>query len=765
MPVKPLKLKEHLTKKENIKKFSGNAAHKRAVFSDKLAKVVVYTGGIATILSVVAILLFVFWEALPLWFGADGKENSKLDTKKIIVSKQPVSIGLDEYKQIIYTVTDSGSVDFISVIQQNVLSSFSIPGTENQKVISSSRTLTNHNLAVGTDKGVVVPFQLKFPSSYSESNAREIIPEIVFLNAIQIDSLQRPITKLVYRTSTKEELSAAALIDGKDLIFYSSKTTESLLGDKTEQIYKSDLTHYIKEKITAIELDDFCEKLMVGTENGLLYYFSVKEKDQPQLVQTLNVTPSGKSSITSLGFIIGDQSLIIGDESGKVTSWMRILDEKTDYGWQLVNPHVFDSHASAVTTFSASGRNKSFITGDNSGKIYVEHLTSERTLLELSGKDKPLKDVYYTPKSDGAAVLYEDGTIIIYDIENPHPEITLKTLFGKVWYEGYTEPKYVWQSTGGTDDFEPKFSLVPLIIGTLKGTFYALLFAIPLALFGALYTSQFAHPTLKNYIKPTVEVMAALPSVVIGFLAGLWLAPLLEKILPGVLLMFIMIPLMTALGAYLWRIMPRLIKFTPKVGYELFFIIPLAVLGGQIALWLGPSFEQLVFSGDYRFWLMDTLNEQYDQRNSIVVGFAMGFAVIPIIFTICEDALSGVPQSLTSASLALGASRWQTAVRIVLPSASPGIFSAVMIGFGRAIGETMIVLMATGNTPIMDFSPFNGMRTLAANIAVEIPEAPYQGTLYRVLFLAATLLFIMTFIVNTVAEIVRQRLRKKYSEL
>jgi len=143
----------------------------------------------------------------------------------------------------------------------------------------------------------------------------------------------------------------------------------------------------------------------------------------------------------------------------------------------------------------------------------------------------------------------------------------------------------------------------------------------------------------------------------------------------------------------------------------------------------------------------------------------MRFAVIPIIFTICEDALSSVPQSLTSASLALGATRWETAIRIVLPSASPAIFSAVMIGFGRAIGETMIVLMATGNTPILNFSPFNGMRTLSANIAVEIPEAPYHGTLYRVLFLSATLLFILTFIVNTVAEVVRQRLRKKYSEL
>ncbi len=152
----------------------------------------------------------------------------------------------------------------------------------------------------------------------------------------------------------------------------------------------------------------------------------------------------------------------------------------------------------------------------------------------------------------------------------------------------------------------------------------------------------------------------------------------------------------------------------------------------------------------------------YDQRNCLVVGLAMGFAVIPIIFTIAEDAFSAVPSSLTAASLALGASRWQTAIRVVVPTASPGVFSAVMIGLGRAIGETMIVLMATGNTPIMDWSPFNGMRTLSANIAVEIPEAPVGGTLYRVLFLSALLLFALTFALNTVAEIVRQRLRDRY---
>jgi phosphate transport system permease protein len=323
----------------------------------------------------------------------------------------------------------------------------------------------------------------------------------------------------------------------------------------------------------------------------------------------------------------------------------------------------------------------------------------------------------------------------------------------------------VWQSTGATDDFEPKMSLVPLIFGTIKATFYALAFAIPLAVFGALYTSQFVHPSIKAKVKPTVEIMAALPSVVIGFIAGLWLASRVEAHLIPVLLLVVFLPLFGTAGVLFWDRLPYGLRRRLRPGTEVFVILPLLLLGGLAAFAIGPAVEAGVFGGDVKQWISDSLGLVYDQRNSIVVGLAMGFAVIPIIFTISEDAFSSVPQHLTAASLALGASRWQTATRVVLPTASPGIFSAVMVGFGRAVGETMIVLMATGNTPIIDWSPFNGMRTLSANIAVEIPEAPYGGTLYRVLFLSACVLFLMTFFVNTLAELVRQRLRDKYKAI
>jgi phosphate transport system permease protein len=363
---------------------------------------------------------------------------------------------------------------------------------------------------------------------------------------------------------------------------------------------------------------------------------------------------------------------------------------------------------------------------------------------------------------DGIIAKQTDGRVARYDISAPHPDISFRALFGKVWYEGYSHPEYVWQSTGGTDDFETKFSLVPLIFGTIKGTFYALLFAIPLAVMGALYTSQFMHPTIKARVKPTVEIMAALPSVVVGFIAGLWLASRVEREIVPVLLMIVLLPVFGTLGIFVWGALPRAFRDRLRPGMEVAVILPLLLLGAAVAIVAGPAFESTLFSGDFRLWLNSSLEVVYDQRNCLVVGLAMGFAVIPIIFTIAEDSFTSVPQHLTAASLALGASRWQTATRVVLPTASPGIFSAIMIGFGRAVGETMIVLMATGNTPVLDWSIFNGMRTLSANIAVEIPEAPYGGTLYRTLFLAGLVLFFMTFLVNTLAEIVRQRLRERY---
>jgi len=306
---------------------------------------------------------------------------------------------------------------------------------------------------------------------------------------------------------------------------------------------------------------------------------------------------------------------------------------------------------------------------------------------------------------------------------------------------------------------------VPISFGTLKAAFYAMLFAIPLSIMGAIFTAHFMAPKMRQAVKPSIEIMEALPTVIIGFLAGLWLAPFLERHLPGIFSLLIIMPFGLLLAAYGFHRLPDRIRHAIPEGWEAAMLIPIVLLLGYVSFSASPWMEATFFGGDVRIWMSQELGISYDQRNSLVIGLAMGFAVIPTIFSIAEDAIFAVPRHLVQGSLAMGATPWQTMMRVVLLTASPGIFSAVMIGLGRAVGETMIVLMATGNTPVMDMNIFEGMRTLSANIAVEMPESEVDSTHYRVLFLAALVLFAFTFMVNTAAEIVRQRLRKRYSSL
>ena len=288
--------------------------------------------------------------------------------------------------------------------------------------------------------------------------------------------------------------------------------------------------------------------------------------------------------------------------------------------------------------------------------------------------------------------------------------------------------------------------------------------AVPLGVMGAIYTAYFMAPAMRNWVKPSLETMAALPTVVLGFVGGLWLAPIVENNLTSVLSAFIVLPICVA--AFGFAIASLSSRATTRIdGWHALAIIPILFAALAIADAASPFVENYLFSGDTKRWLRTNLGLDYDQRNAIVVAMMMGFAVVPTIFAIAEDAVYSVPAHLVRGSLALGATRWQTLTNVVILTASPGIFSAIIIGIGRAVGETMIVLMATGNTPLTDFNIFEGMRTFAANVAIELPESELDSSHYRILFLTALLLFVFTFLLNTVAEVIRQRLRSRFGNL
>jgi phosphate transport system permease protein len=732
----------------------------RRLLVDRLARGVVTLGGAAIIVSILAILVVIAAEVYPLFRPPTATPvSTPAGPATVSGGASPLGLLVDEYREVGVAVT-AGGVRLFRVADGATMPAPSPAGLEGARVVSTSAA-DRATLALGLSDGRVLPVEVQFSVSFPDGR-RRVDAEVASGDPIVVDPARRPIRQVAYAVTPDGPLTVAA-VGGAELALVRARERKALVGPSTKEEARETLMLPIQGEIAALLVDGRGEDLFAGATGGQLVRVDLRDAGGPRIAETLAVARRGGAPLTVLGFLIGDRTLIVGDAAGGVTSWQVLPGAGQQR--RLEQIHAFAPHDGAVVAFAPSRRDKGFVTVGADRTARVRYGTTGATLLTVATPTGDPRAVAFAPKADAILGLDAEGRLSHWALVNPHPEVTWQSLFGKVWYEGYGQPDHVWQSTGGTDDFEPKLSLTPLVYGTLKGTFYALLFAIPVALLSALYASQFTHPTIKAYVKPTVEIMAALPSVVLGFIAGLWLAPMVERSVPGLFLMPWVVSalvLMTLLG---WRLAPLRLRSWVRAGTEVFLLVPVVLAGAALALALGGLLERVLLDGNYRGWLLETLGLTYDQRNSLVVGFAMGFAVIPIIFTIAEDSLSNVPRHLTAGSLALGATRWQTALRVVLPTASPGIFSAIMIGFGRAVGETMIVLMATGNTPVMDWSIFNGFRALSANIAVEIPEAPEGGTLYRVLFLAALLLFAMTFTVNTVAELVRLRLRQRYRSL
>jgi len=745
----------------------GPASRRRRARLDRFAAWSVIAGGVAIIASILAILFFIVAEVVPLIWPA------RIETaRELALPGGPAQALLaDEHRTHVIAADLNGRVRALRLADGAVVAERDLgagPAPAGETALTGVAIPPRTDLvAAATRDGRLLVLSVAWRADYGAAG-RTVAPDLDRVSEFRIDSSGGAIGAFTARASADGSFTALAQREDGVLVAVRRTHEENAFsGEVTESETRFEIP--VGGRLQALVVDDHGREVFGARGNEILAWTLGTDG-----FRVAEVAPTGGPAITALTLLVGSRSLVVGREDGRLEVWFRT--PRAEGPSALTRIRDFAPLGGAITTIAPSRRAKGFLalsagdgrssssTSSTSPTMGLYYSTSHRVLWTGPAPVRDATAITYAPKADGAFVA-GDGQLAVLDVDNPHPEVSWAALFGRVWYEGSPEPAFVWQSSSGNDDFEPKFSLTPLLFGTLKGTFYSLLIAIPLAVFGAMYLSHFMAPSLKNAVKPTVEIMAAMPSVVLGFLAGLWLAPRVERVFPALLLLLVLFPLLTVAAGALWEALPRRLRARFPVGVEVLLFVGVLAAGLWLVVVLSGPLERALFGGDFQAWLLSTTGLAYDQRNAVVVGIAMGFAVIPIIFAISEDAFANVPASLVSGSLALGANRWQTVVRVVLPTASPGIFSAIMVGFGRAVGETMIVLMATGNTPIMDWSPFNGFRTLSANIAVEIPEAPQFGTLYRILFLAALLLFVLTFVVKTAAEVVRHRLRQRYGQL
>ncbi|MDR6994447.1 phosphate transport system permease protein [Aeromonas salmonicida] len=735
------------------------AGSRKRRIKDKLAKFGVTTGGALVLVALLLIFFYLLYVVKPIFNGATMEPTASFT---LPIAGKTAWLGMEEQNEIGYRFSDKGLVNFFALQGDGKVKVGQAIGQA--QVAGDITTVTSPApgqklIAYGFADGKALVMEPHFKVSYP-NDVRVIEPSLRYPfgeEPVVIDPQGKALQFMVFEATKDKMATAAVTEDGRGVMTVMSGEENFISGDVewSAQNYSiPSLPSHVDQMLLTPNL-----RILFVREGNRLSVYDIHNLNNIALRNVLEIN-APNANVTRIELLAGASSLLVGNDNGVISQWFEVAK---DGKRQFTQIRDFKSDGS-VDLLTPEHFRKGFVSAGKDGTISFFHATGESKLLSEKIEGGALLALAISPRHN-VLLMQQDDTFKLFAVENDHPEVTWSALWQEVWYEGYPEPMYVWQSTSASNDFEAKLSLIPISFGTLKAAFYAMMFAVPLGVAGAIYTAYFMSAGMRKFVKPTIEIMEALPTVILGFLAGLWLAPIVEDYLPGIFMMLVMLPMGMLLAALAWHLLPGKLKQCVPEGSQAVLLIPVVLLVGWLSLTLSPVVENAFFGGDTRSWLTHKMGIKFDQRNSLVVGIAMGFAVIPTIFSIAEDAVFSVPKHLTQGSLALGATTWQTLSRVVILTASPGIFSAVMMGLGRAVGETMIVLMATGNTPIMDFSMFQGLRTLAANIAVEMPESEVGSSHYRVLFLAAFVLFVFTFFFNTLAEFVRQRLREKYSSM
>jgi phosphate transport system permease protein len=866
-------------------------------FGDAIVSRVIAIGGIGTIAAILLVVLVLVGTALPLFhapqFGA-WHQVPEVTTGAIEGDARPSvaaesaaryqHMGMDDNGLMLWGMLPSGTIEVRGIIDGRLLRTFSLDIAAGVTLTASQLSIDGTGLALGFSDGTFQVANIAFTSTLisPQSLPSHIVVSAESPVASDADTVYQWFDSQGVRQSSIEPLvwsTPKRLGDGpvwnidyvpsesaNQLSGASSSSALAVVGSKLIHAQIESKRNRLTKKVTeAVELSAGPLRIrnsegrplqvalisepsqgVIVWPDGTLDRYQLKD-GRPRLVESRTVAVH--RAVVSAAPLLGRQSLLCGLDDGRLQAWMitRAAGEEAEQRadeFQLSLAHEIQVGAAPLTSIASSRSAHVAVTCDEQNNIGLVYVTTDQLLARhaFPGAHR-LRAVVLGPNSQ-ALIAATDETVEMAALDLGHPEASWGGYFGRVWYEGHDQPKYIWQSSAATQQSEIKLSLMPLVFGTLKATFYALLISVPLAILTAIYTSEFLSPVVRGRIKPAIEMMASLPSVVLGYVAALVVAPYLQEHLMQVLVALIVFPWTFVFVGNLWNLLPveKMVRFQ---GYRLLGLLICLPIALAITLIVAPWVEQWLFAGSIIDWLsgqngsglggwfllslpslivvwglilMGPLAERqrvlatrcsprvyallslvrlsmasvalvaaawglgwllssvgldprgylfdtYQDRNALLVGFALGFCVIPIVYTISDDALQSVPSQLRSASLGCGATPWQTTMRIVVPSAMSGLFSAVMIGLGRAVGETMVVLCAAGNTPLMEWNPFNGFKTLSAALATELPEAAKGSTHYRTLFLAAVLLFFMTLVINTLAEFVRIRFRKRASQL
>ena len=734
------------------------ASNTKRRFWDRTARTVVSIGGLGIICAILLIFFYLVHEVLPLFGGAE-MSGGEFFPEPVPGSAQLLEV--DAASGVALRVDDQGRAEFYDLAGGEPLAGESLAGAAGAGLTAVAEDAAGSGLfAAGfADGGVLVAGWNASP----EPDTGSVSPRLEFPFGREPFRLlaDEPVRALALRTGQGRIAIAAIGASGRTVLLEEGADPDPAALVAAPQPAAASLRRELSVDATnadTILLTEDPRWMFLVSASGESSLVQLGPGNGARVVDTATLA-AAPARLVDVRLLAGGMSLLAAHSGGGVGQWLIVREGESARMRQVRHFDLFDSAVAAIDV--ELGR-RNFIAIGGQGELALVNVTAETESLRRGPGGLLARAAALAPAGDALLLEDEQGGLSLWRLDNRHAEFSLSALWTRTWYENYTEPALVWQTTAADDAFEPKYSLAPLTFGTLKAALYAMIFAAPLAVCAAVYTGYFMAPGLRRQIKPLIELMEALPTVVIGFLAGLWLAPLVDANLAALALGALLLPISVVLASAAMARLPERFEAGLREGWQLPVLFPVLLLASWLAWLLAPPLESWLFEGSLRDWLSLRWGLDYVSRNAMIVGVAMGFAVIPAIYSIADDAIFTVPRHLSHGALALGANGWQTMVWLILPAAAPGILSALMIGFGRALGETMIVLMATGNTPVMDMNLFEGMRTLAANLAIEIPESEVGSTHYRILFLASLVLLLFTFVLNTIAELVRQRLRKRY---